>query len=212
MSQCDKLCGCGSRCMEEQHRTVGGDALHACSVHWPKPVGGARERITQAALADLFVPYRWGANKPSELGIHPVKTKAGIEWHFWEPDPTVRGGLDCSGAVLHWWRTAGYDLEDQPADALYHNLEAVGIDELRPGDIALYGADDRATHVVLVLDSRGEAVIGANGGGAPGVRESLATYAERMRARHAFVRIEDRRKGGFQYRDDFLGFRKAPVP
>lgn len=43
MSECKELCGCGMPCVEgpeELHREVGGELLHACGVHWPRPEKG----------------------------------------------------------------------------------------------------------------------------------------------------------------------------
>lgn len=33
---CQHSCGCGAPCLEADHRTIGGDLLHACDVHWPR--------------------------------------------------------------------------------------------------------------------------------------------------------------------------------
>lgn len=180
-----------------------------------------RAAIRDAALGILFRPYRWGGNGPSDFGTHPVEVEKVIEgkkklvreWHFWDPDqipPHVYGGPDCSGLVTYSYREGGLNINDYNAQGWFDTLEEITAPQI--GDLAFYGKnDDRVTHVTICLLDMGKAIIGANGGGAPKVGETFRQYEARMRGRHAMVRIEDQRTGGYAYRKDFLGFRRAPI-
>jgi len=146
-----------------------------------------RDLVVSIALDLAGTPYVWGGN-------HPIQD----------------GGLDCSGFILHCLRDAGLDLPDTTADGLYTTLAPVDdAADLLPGDLAFYGKD-RATHVVMVISTGGRVIIGASGGTRPRPGENLAAYTQRMRDRVACVRLEDTRRGGVDYRDDLLGFRRMP--
>lgn len=145
-----------------------------------------RSAAVMAALATLGTPYYWGGNDPAK-------------------DP----GLDCSGAVLHWWRQAGIDLKDQSAAQLCLSLEETLSPEC--GDLAFYGAEDKPSHVVMVISDGGRAIIGANRGGKPRQNEPMVEYQRRMGRAVAAVNIEDWRSGGTRYRLDLVGYRKMPT-
>ena len=144
-----------------------------------------RGRIVLAALADVGVPYFWGGD-----------------------DPRIDAGLDCSGAVLHWFRAGGIVLADTTAQGLRGMLDPT--DQPIAGDLAFYGTDEKATHVVLVLSPGGTAIIGANGGTSPRQDEPAVAYQARMKMRNAMVNIEDKRKAGAGYRIDLLGYGRLP--
>lgn len=172
-----------------------------------------RQAIVSAALDDLFIPYRWAGNGPSDRGIHPVQLSDGrVRWVPWPvlAAPYV-GGFDCSGGVLRWQRAGGAVLDDHTAAHMFDRSPVISKQQVQPGDLCFYGSS-RATHVAMALTDQATAVIGANGGGAPRLKESFDEYAARMSRRNAMVRIEDHRVGGYDYRPHFLGFRRAPLP
>ena len=140
-------------------------------------------------------PYLWGGNHPGQ------------------------GGIDCSGDVLHVYRTeCGIDFYDQRARDLEAELKPVSVLDVLPGDLAFYGRA-YASHVTMVLTPGATLVSGANGGhsfrwaGIPKdflvqlTAEELETYQEAMDQIDACVRVEQ----GYRYRGGFRGFRAMPI-
>jgi len=158
------------------------------NVNMPAAEELLRSRIVIIAMQDVGVPYQWGGN-----------------------DPEKDGGLDCSGAVLRWWRSAGIAFPDMSAEVLRQRLAVT--DTPKPGDLAFYSPDASnasANHVVMVLSPN--ACIGANGGTSPNPSETTSDYRSRMNAKMASVRLVDHRNGGLRYRGVFLDFRSCPIP
>jgi cell wall-associated NlpC family hydrolase len=121
-----------------------------------------------------------------------------------------RYGADCSGiasGALYIATSGRYDWREMwNADRFHHQLPVTLHPE--PGDAAVYGTPERATHIMLVVgDGR---VIGACGGGPETKTEALA------RARGARVQFRPRadyrrrRTADGRLVSDFLGFRKLP--
>ena len=137
-----------------------------------------------AARAKVGIPYKLGANGPSEL--------------------------DCSAFVQAVWRDAGIPgwgefpvAIDWWTGKMFQHLVPVEEHEVLPGDVALYGnivQDDKmgpllaGGHVVMVTDMENGVVtevIGASGGTIGQVRIIKKIDAHR-------------------YRSDFVGFRSMP--
>ena len=107
-------------------------------------------------------------------------------------------GLDCSGLVNTCAQLAGMSVAGN-ADWYYHDLPPVA--QPAPGDLALYGSPDRATHVRVVTawypdEGRAEA-IGAEGGG-PSVTTPEIAEAQNARVRYV--------KNHLAFGSPFLGF------
>ncbi len=122
------------------------------------------ERVLDALKAH-FVPYSYGAGKPSD------------GWDNW-PAGAIGGagmnagkgarGWDCSGfaqALLVRWHMLPADAPDRNAAALASQLAPRKITEenARLGDLAFYGTSRGISHVMVCLGYG--AVIGASGGG-----------------------------------------------
>ncbi len=136
------------------------------------------ERRTFLSICEalLGVPYHWGGREAS--------------------------GLDCSGLVVLalYCATAGRIdwRRSMWCQRLWETLPAVVEGDVRPGDLALYGASDAdVSHVMVVLaDGR---VLGAAGG-------TSATRRSNARPDQC-VQTRDR----IRYRRDLLGFRRLPL-
>jgi hypothetical protein len=108
-------------------------------------------------------------------------------------------GLDCSGLVNVCAQSAGLSVAGN-ADRYYRDLPSVAAPT--PGDLALYGTTERATHVRVVTawdpDASIAECVGAEGGG-----PNVTTPAEAL-AQNAYVRrVADHTEFGAA----FLGFR-----
>lgn len=112
------------------------------------------ETFLTSSVAQLGRPYIWGGKGELVMGAkHPF------------------GGLvfDCSGLVTWCLRQAGYTLRGEyNADRMWHEWQHT--DEPQPGDLVLYGENNHATHVEIVMpDGR---FLGAIGGGSKTVKPS----------------------------------------
>ena len=70
-------------------------------------------------------------------------------------DPSVDGGVDCSGAILYGLKKMGYDIPDTNAEGIIKDLtKPVSNGEYTEGDIrALHDSDDNSViHVQTLLD------------------------------------------------------------
>ena len=147
-----------------------------------KDASAARGLLVEAARSFLGTPYQWGGGR----------------------NPKTDYGLDCSGLVIASARKAGLPLPPATlatSNGWWQALERVEVP--LPGDLSLYGAPSRATHVELVTSfdpSTGLAqTIGANGG------DSTTTTPERAAEKHAFV------KESTSESKRFLGFCRYPL-
>lgn len=119
--------------------------------------------------------------------------------YLWGGKSLGEGGFDCSGFVTHCRAKAlGEQLRIESADMLWRSLEPVA--HAMPGDLAFYGSEGKATHVVICTPT---GVIGASGGGSA---TTTTAIARAVRPRPAAVRREPTPL----YRRDFLGFRRLP--
>lgn len=166
---------------------------------------GVRDDLIVAALHDVGVPYRWGGNGPKNQR-HGVNHA----WQFWKGVPAdEQWGIDCSGAVLHWYREAGGVIKDYTAAEMFARFPKTK--DPQRGDLAFYGREHQgATHVAMLLTDGGSVIIGANSGKRPNEGETFTQYRTRMKDRNARVRVEDDRRGGANYRGDLLGYRTWP--
>lgn len=127
-----------------------------------------------SALETMGVPYLWGGKDPAR-------------------------GLDCSGVVTYsYWLNAGPDWRwTHNCQKLWDELKPVT--EPEPGDLALYGRDGRATHVMVYLGALG-IVFGASDG------DSTTTTTKEAKRRDAEVET----RTSHLYRKDFIGWRRLP--
>lgn len=146
-----------------------------------------RERIVLAARALDGVPYVWGGNRLADVG-----------------------GLDCSGYVQWVLHVAGCEpwasaflRPDFTADMLWKRCAPIGEDEhALPGDLAFYGRDGMANHVVIVetitVGGAEVTVIGSSRGDSKclTVADALVRGARVLSGRPAM------------YRRDLLGYRR----
>lgn len=82
-------------------------------------------------------------------------------------NPKTDYGVDCSGLFVVAMRECGVPPPPQgtTADVFWHSLQHVTVPQ--PGDMAFFGRDDKAVHVVMVesvFDNGAVLTIGANGG------------------------------------------------
>lgn len=105
-------------------------------------------------------------------------------------------GLDCSGMVIWGCRqlSTPFDIGRPTADWFWKHLEQVGAPE--DGDVACYGDDGVAHHIVVCLP---QGRVASMSGGSP-----ECTTAEYALAHHAWLRVYESPR----YRDDLLGFRR----
>lgn len=139
-----------------------------------------REALLREALALEGTLYQWGGGRsPSDYGV------------------------DCSGLVILASKRAGVPLPPcnlATSNGWWQCGERVAVPE--PGDLALYGAPDRAIHVELVLSFDGQEAqtLGANGGDRDVLTPAVA-QARNANVRHATT----------AGRSNFLGFVRNPV-
>ena len=148
--------------------------------------------------------------------------RVGAPYFFGDNGPNA---FDCSSGVLDAMNRSGFKRADATADMLYRDLAPVPEADAKAGDLAFYGPGGgtpgaRATHVVMLLASRGRAIIGANGGDSFAQRGKTETgdafiarraeYVARMAKANASVRLGDHRAKGARYRVDLLGYGRLP--
>jgi murein DD-endopeptidase len=138
-----------------------------------------REHLVNLALKLVGCPYIWGGANP------------------WT-------GLDCSGFVIWIYQVFGLlPSGDWTAAGLYARFNPEGHclpDDLRAGDLVLYGADTHhITHVMLALE--GELVVGASGGG-----HTTTTFEE---ARRLGAQVKVKRRN---YRADLVALVHVRFP
>lgn len=161
-----------------------------------------RLKVMEWAGARLQCAYIWGA-KGEELPAS-AWLDVGLE------PPPCREVFDCSGfavgAMMAAKLVSSSWLHSHNADRIFHTLSPVGFDGVAPADLAFWGrpahvtGPARATHVML-LNGDGT-VLGASGG------NQSTTTLEIAHKAGACVRV----RSSHQYRPDFLGFRKLPLP
>lgn len=100
-----------------------------------------RDKIIDAARAELGVPYYYGGK------------------------PGNPHGLDCSGLIEVAWLSGEvwpYGHNDASAEMLWIDCPKIPWQDRLPGDAICYGTDNKAHHIVLVEDK--DHIIGANHG------------------------------------------------
>lgn len=128
-----------------------------------------------------------------------------VIWYRWGGYEAPADGHDCSGHIVWALGKVGIQLPKGRAwaDSMFRDLPAT--EEPLPGDLALYGTKERATHVMMVLgpgDKPGIYRVGGMTGG--GSRTTSEEIARKQGARH-------RIHASHLYRRDFLGFRRIPA-
>lgn len=125
----------------------------------------------ELALAQLNKPYIWGAKGPDRF--------------------------DCSGLVTWCLKElGGPDWRQSHSSArLFDKLPSVPLDQIQPGDLALYGPPHKVTHVMIVSDYG--TVIGASNG------DSTTRTLDDAKRRKACVKV----KPNIKYRPDLRGVR-----
>lgn len=104
----------------------------------PPVSGGGSQRVANAAIAQLGVPYSWGGGNAAgpSMGFGPG---AGIV------------GFDCSGLTLYAWAQVGVYLPHS-AQIQYDGSAKVSLSQLQPGDLVFYGSSARdITHVSVYV-------------------------------------------------------------
>lgn len=87
---------------------------------------GRRDRVVQAALAELGTPYAYGAQRPGEA-------------------------LDCSALIQHAHRAAGLDIP-RASKAQQHSARPVRPERARAGDLVFFRTGPGQYHVGLVVE------------------------------------------------------------
>lgn len=147
----------------------------------------ARQQLRAWLLARQDCPYAWGF-------------KGGLTLM---PDGTMRDAYDCSGLVTAGlMHTGGPDWrQTHGSGALFDELPRLEAEELpQPLDLAFYGQPGQISHVVYVWDDG--RIFGACGGNHTCTN---AIIAAKMGAKVQFKPSRD-------YRPDFRGYRRFPVP
>lgn len=156
-----------------------------------------------------------------------LRLNALAEWEAWQrvgllyqwngdlvgkwPDCRWAYGADCSGFVVGGYYVATRGKLDwratHNADRLHKELPCTA--HPKPGDIAVYGTPERATHVMVVWgDGR---VLGACGGDpSTTTKERAITQGARVRFRPK-ADYRRRRTPDGRVVSDFLGFRVSPL-
>ena len=140
-----------------------------------------REFAVEYGMHFVGRPYRWGGDDPM-------------------------AGFDCSGLCIEVLKAVGLfpRNDDMTADGLWKKYKRVLSTQVQPGCLVLFGANNTATHVEMVVridtDAGGSDIftLGASGGGSKTITEADAM------AQNAYIKVRPILMMGA--RTDVLGF------
>jgi len=164
-------CGGGS-CSSGGSSYRGGGSCSSSSSYGGS-CGGVTKGSGNCSSVNLSNGNGGGGNNNIELNgsvsgfLENINSLVGGNYVYGGNDPTLDGGVDCSGSILWAINQEGNNIPDQSANALYENsnlIEYVDSSEVRPGDLRfLLDETGTAYHVQVIVDETG-ARFNATGG------------------------------------------------